>query len=244
MYVFSDGPLDYQISAEVDKVRKLLKQIDWCEVAVFESEKNLGLGKSILAGVTQVFENEDAAIVFEDDLICVPKTYEFLVSALIKYKDNSKVMSVTGWTHPRIAPRNVRTPYFDGKAECWTWGTWSKHWSGMEFSARQLMKMCAQAGIDVEKYGNDLPKMAYQEETQNLWAVRWMYLHILKRGLCLRPPRSLVEHIGFDERATTSAGAERWKNPPLKPVPKNVRWGASVEHPECSTLWKNSILEM
>jgi len=75
------------------------------------------------------------------------------------------------------------------------------------------------------------------ELQKNIWAVRFLYWHILNRGLCLRPPWSMVEHIGFDSEATNTK-AESWiKNPPLKrspPIP--AEWPGPVEHPACSRL--------
>ncbi len=54
----------------------MLRAIDWCKVVICERESNLGLGRSILTGVTEVLNNHESAIVHEDDLICVPGTYD------------------------------------------------------------------------------------------------------------------------------------------------------------------------
>ena len=65
---------------------------------------NLGLGKSIISGVTEVFDKHQSAIIFEDDLVCVSGAYQYLVAALSEYADDTKMMSVTGWTHPKVTP--------------------------------------------------------------------------------------------------------------------------------------------
>jgi hypothetical protein len=216
----------------------MLRAVDWCEVVLCERESNLGLGRSILIGVTEVLDKHESAIVFEDDLICVPGTYEYLCAALRHYQDDDRVMSVTGWTHPLVTPDVVTTlPYFDGRAECLVWGTWARAWPGMETDAKTLMEQCKDQGIDIYRYGADLVEMAKAERRLNIWAVRLLYLHILKRGLCLRPPWSMVEHIGFDADAT-NARTESWiKNPPLKPcAPIPTQWPEPVEHPACSRL--------
>ncbi len=246
LYVFSDAAARKEYEGDVANVRALLKQIDWCDAIVTIRSHNMGLGRSILDGVTQVLHDHESAIVLEDDLVVVPGFYKYMVSAIAHYQSNTRVMSVTGWTHPIITPHNVgNLPYFDGKAECWTWGTWRSRWGGMTNSAVTLMQQCMLAGIDHERYGKDLPKMAIEEEAKNLWAIRWWYLHLLNRALCLRPPYSMVEHLGFDERATTCVGATRWANPPLREcVPIPSQWPEPVEHPDTARLWRLTIGEV
>ncbi len=238
VYAFSDGPHTPEKTSAVVQVRKMLRAIDWCEVILCERENNLGLGRSILAGVTEVLDKHEAVIVFEDDLICVPGTYRYLCAALDQYRNDERVMSVTGWTHPLVTPGDVTDlPYFDGRAECLVWGTWARSWRGMGIDARTLMEQCKNRGIDIYGYGADLVNMAKVELRQNIWAVRLLYLHILKSGLCLRPPWSMVEHIGFDANAT-NANTESWiKNPPLKPCPPlPTQWPVPVENIECTQL--------
>ncbi len=240
LYVFSDGPRTPNQLPAVTQVRQVLHAVDWCEIRLCEREKNLGLGRSILTGVTDVLGQYGSAIVFEDDLICVPGTVAYLAAALDQYRDEPAVMSVTGWTHPRATPPDVTDqPYFDGRAECWVWGTWARAWSGMEQSAPTLIAQCRARGIDIYRYGADLPVMAEEEGWRNIWAVRFLYLHILRGGLCLRPPWSLVEHIGADSRATNAQADDGWANPPLQACPPLPgEWPAPIENPECARLWQ------
>lgn len=222
----------------VTQVRKMLRAINWCEVVLCERETNLGLGRSILSGVTEVLGKHDSVIVFEDDLVCVPGTYQYICAALEHYKYHARVMSITGWTHPRVTPSDIiDQPYFDGRAECWLWGTWARAWQGMEVDAKTLMERCSKQGIDIYKYGTDLVNMAETELARNIWAVRLLYLHILNRGLCLRPPWSMVENIGFDKEATNTKEVCWLKNAALKPCPPiPARWPDSVEHSACAVL--------
>ena len=239
IYIFSDGAKTPEKEHAVKEVRKIIHDIDWCKTIITERDTNLGLGKSILAGITEVLKKDEMVIVFEDDLICVPGTYDYLCAALNYYRDDARVMSVTGWTHPLVTPKDVTDqPYFNGRAECWVWGTWARAWDGMlDHDALSLMKMCEEKGVDVYRYGADLTNMAKAELKQNIWAVRFLYGHIFNHGLCLRPPWSMVEHIGFDKEGT-NAKSESWlKNPPLRSCPSVPnQWPEPVENPECSAL--------
>jgi hypothetical protein len=97
--------------------------------------------------------------------------------------------------------------------------------------------------VAADAYGADLPLMAAAEERQNIWAVRWIYHHLQQGGLCLRPPWSMVEHLGFDALATNAAQATAWANPPLRQVPPLPSfWPPSKEHPEVRVLWHRAYV--
>jgi 2OG-Fe(II) oxygenase superfamily/Glycosyl transferase family 2 len=244
LYVFSDGAKNDVDKPKIQEVRSTINEIDWCEKIVIEQERNLGLGKSVLFGVSKVLSTHKAAIFFEDDLVCVKGTYKYLSTALTEYESSEKVMSVTGWTHPNILPSNLNEmPYFDGKAECWCWGTWARAWKGMEKSTLEIYNECYLNGVDVEKYGSDMPKMALEAEEKNLWAIRWWYFHLLKGGLCLRPPYSLVETTGWDGRGTTiTPEMMEWKNPALRGCPSiPINYPIPTENINCPELWRSAI---
>jgi hypothetical protein len=243
IYAFADGAKSDEDAPNVAKARVLLKAVDWCEVRLIERTENLGLGRNVLAGVSEVAGRHDAFIVWEDDLICVPGTYEWMCAALRHYANEPKVMSVSAWTHPRVTPKDVGgVPYFDARAECWVWGTWKRAWKGVtEETAVQKLAACTARGIAPDQYGSDLPIMAQAEQRQNIWAVRWLYHHLEHGGVCLRPPWSMVEHIGFDAQATNAATATEWANPPLQFAPSiPTRWPEPKEHLAVRKLWQSA----
>jgi hypothetical protein len=239
IYAYSDGPKTPEMAAAVAEVRQILRAVDWCQISIVERPANLGLGQSIRTGVTEVLTRHEAVIVFEEDLVCVDGTYRYLSAALERYKDEPKVMSVTGWTHPRITPAGSGDrPFFDGRGESLVWGTWRRAWRGMEEDAMTLVRRCEERRVDPYAYGADLMDMARMERERNIWAVRFLYLHIVNGGLCLRPPRSLVEHIGDGADATNAPDfGSQWANPPLQPCPPiPTVWPDPVEHPQCRAL--------
>lgn len=244
IHAFADGAKGLQDADAVAAVRRQLRAVDWCEVRLVEREMNLGLGRNVIAGVSEVAARHEAFIVWEDDLVCVPGTYAWVGAALAHYADEERVMSVSAWTHPRVTPAGVgAAPYFDGRAECWVWGAWSRSWRELaDETAVQKMNAAARRGIASDTFGADLPKMAVLEEAKNIWAVRWLYHHLQHGGLCLRPPWSMVEHIGWGDTATQAGAAGEWSNPPLReapPVP--AAWPEPREHPECRDRWAAAI---
>ena len=237
---YADGAKSGDDAAAVAETRALLRAVDWCEVRLTERPANLGLGRNVLAGVTEVAARHEAFVVWEEDLIAVPGAYGWICAALQQYAGDERVMSVTAWTHPRVTPAGLDgAPHFDARAECWVWGSWARAWRGMnEGDALVKMQAALARGLPADAYGSDLPAMAAQEVRKNIWAVRWLYHHFAQGGLCLRPPWSMVEHIGFDPQATNAAGATSWANPSLRPAPPiPSTWPDPAEHPACRALW-------
>lgn len=242
IYAFSDAPASDDKRGRVDQVREQLRQIDWCETVLVERNENLGLGRSILDGVGRVLREHESLLVYEDDLVSVPGAYAYLSAALHAYRNEPQVFSVTGWTHPRVTPGGVGDqPYFDGRSECWVWGCWRRSWEGMERSASAMIEECRRAGIDPRRYGCDLYRMARVEEAANIWAVRFIYNHIRRGALCVRPPWTLVEHIGFGADSTNQPSRAKWQNAGLKPCPPVPdAWPEPRENPECPALWQEA----
>lgn len=241
IHVFADaskGPAD---AAAVAETRALVRAIDWCEVRLTERTENLGLGRNVMAGVSEVAAAHEAFIVWEDDLVCVPGTYDWVCAALRHYANDPRVMSVTAWTHPLITPPGLRgRPFFDARGECWVWGTWARSWRGVvEQTALEKQAAFIARGGRADDCGADLVSMAQVEQARNIWAVRWIYHHLQHGGLCLRPPHSLVEHIGFDASASNAANSTAWANPPLAAAPAiPAVWSEPREHPWSRRLWR------
>ena len=240
IHAFADGARGAADAADVAAVRSQLRAVDWCELRLTERPANLGLGRNVLAGVTEIAARHEAFLVWEDDLICVPGTYAWMGAALAHYAGDERVRSVSAWTHPRVTPPDTgEAPYLDARADCWVWGTWARGWRGMaEENALAKLDRAADRGVAPAAYGADLPPMARAEQSRNLWAVRWLYHHLAYGGLCLRPPWSMVEHIGFDAAATNAGAATDWANPPLRSAPPiPAAWPEPREHPACRWLW-------
>jgi len=244
IHAFSDGPRDASDDAQVAEVRRLLRAVDWADLRLVERESNLGLGRSLVDGVTAVLAQHDSVIVCEDDLVAVPGTVAWLSAALDHYRDDSRVMSVSAWTHPRVTPRDVgAAPFFSARVNTLFWGTWARGWRGMDVgSAADRLAEFARGGGDPAAYGADIPTQAAGERARNIWAVRFIAQHLAQHTLSLCPPWTMVEHIGYDPRATNAVSDPTWEQAaPRKAAPIPARWPASVEHPAVARLWREAV---
>ncbi len=240
VYAFADGAKGTADAGAVADVRALLRAVDWCEVRLTERRENFGLGKNILAGVSEVAARHGALIVWEDDLICVPGTYAWMCAALRHYADDTRVMSVTGWTHPELSG-GAAEPYFDARAEGWVWGTYARAWKGMDEPSRDKLRAGRERGARPFQYGADIALMLRNEARRNLWAVRWVLHHFQHGGRCLRPPVSLVEHLGDDGHGTNVSADSAWRNPELGEASVTSRWPEVVMAPERAARWFGAV---
>ena len=72
VYAFADGARDSADVADVAAVRKMLRAVDWTEMRLVERPSNLGVDRSVVAGISEVLVAHDEIIVCEDDIEMAP----------------------------------------------------------------------------------------------------------------------------------------------------------------------------
>src|ERR1039457_2588842 len=88
LIVFSDGPKLESDSGKVQAVREYLKTIaGFKRVSIIERDENIGLARSIIAGVTEIVEKNGRIIVLEDDMVTSPWFLRYMNEALELYQD-------------------------------------------------------------------------------------------------------------------------------------------------------------
>ncbi len=206
--VFSDGPKTPNLEDAVSSVRKIVKSITGFKgVRIIEREKNLGLGNSIISGVTEVFKTYNKIIVLEDDLITSANFLNFLNSSLNEYEQNKRVFSVTGYTYQmNIEEKYQFDNYFSPRCESLGWGTWKDRWIKADWDIKDF-KIFLKNKSELKKFdkiGSDLIGMLLRQRLGKLdsWAVRWCYTHFKNDALCSYPIISKIVHIGEGGEAT------------------------------------------
>jgi len=243
IYAFSDGPRDASVAADVEAVRAELRAVDWTRIAVIESPVNLGVSEAEQRGITRVLAEHDTVVIVEEDLEFVPGTYAFLCEALARYRDEPRVFGVTAWTHSRVTPPGVTQPYFTERMCALVWGTWRRAWEGMlDATALERRDECLAKGIDPAKGGRDLVESVIHEQMRGFWDLRFN-LHMLARGgLFLYPAHTMVQHIGYDPRATNTPNVQGWDlEPSAAPALERIAWPAVEEYPGSTELWRLSV---
>jgi len=202
LIVFSDGPKKEEDSNRVNEVRKLISEITWCkETVLVSAQENMGLTKSIIAGVTKVLEEHETVIVLEDDLLVGKGFLSYMNAALSLYRDNVQVISISAYIYP--IKKAVPDTFFLRGADCLGWATWKRGWRLFEADGKKLLDELVTRKLEKEfDYEGNYPftdMLKKQTETNSYsWAVLWNASAFLRDKLTLYPYRSLVKHIGIN----------------------------------------------
>ena len=216
LFIFSDGSKGNNDKASVANVREYLKTIQgFKSVKIIEAIENKGLANSIIDGVSKVLENQDSVIVLEDDLVTSPNFLNFMNQALHYYKNNDKILSVSGWSLPLKSLNNLKSDfYFHHRMSSWGWGIWKGRWSEINWDKDYYssIKWNLKKQLGFQKGGYDMPKMLknYLRGKNNSWAIRACYHQYEHNLLTIAPKLSKVNNIGFGTDATHTNNYNRY----------------------------------
>lgn len=203
---FCDGPKENATQIDLEKinqVRALIQKVDWCKNIIIKTkEYNYGLASSIVCGVTEVLTEYEAVIVLEDDIKTSPYFIKYMVDALNYYKDEEKVISISGFNHPIKCDKYTEEIFFFKGADCWGWATWKRGWDLFEIDGQKLLNKLIEKDCiynfdfsGAYKYSKMLKNAI---KTNNSWAVKWHASAFINNKLTVCPVKSLVENVGIN----------------------------------------------
>lgn len=203
LIIYSDAPKTSEAANAVREVREYIRTINGFKtVSIIERDKNWGLSRSIIDGVTKVVNERGRIIVLEDDLVTSPYFLNFMNSALETYQDDEKVMHISGYMFP-IDNTDMPETFFLRTASCWGWATWSRAWRHFEKNPKKLLSEYTEQKIN--RFNMDGAYNFWSQVEQNArgeidtWAIFWYASVFQKDGLCLHPKFSMVSNIGHDD---------------------------------------------
>jgi hypothetical protein len=201
LFVFSDAAKNGDAIPAVEEVRVYVRGIrGFRSVTIVERERNCGLAKSIIGGVTRLSGEFGRVIVLEDDLVTSPYFLKYMNDGLDRYEDCPRVMHISGCTYP-VRVNESSDSYFLRLPLCWGWATWRRAWA--QFSKDiNVMKQFDRGMIYRFNFDGTYD---YWKQLQlnragaiDTWFVFWYATVFLNDGLVLFPRQSLVRNIGMD----------------------------------------------
>jgi len=202
LFIYRDAAKAKQDQDKVQEVRDYVHLVDgFKKITIVERDKNWGLAKSIIDGVTAIVNQYGKIIVLEDDIVTSPHFLRYMNDALDYYQDEDAVMHISGWNYPINTDGLPETIFLRGTS-CWGWATWGRAWQNFEKNPQELSETFSKE--DRYKLDYDGAAGMWSQVTGNLsgklntWAIFW-YASVFKvNGVCLHPATSLVENIGHD----------------------------------------------
>src|SRR3989344_9553516 len=195
LFIAADGPRkntpeDYKKCAQT---REIIKKIDWpCDVKTLFQKENLGCGYGVSTAINWFFDFVEEGIILEDD--CAPdQSFFYFCQELFEYyRDNKKIMHISGDNFQYGKKRGFSSYYFSEYAHGWGWATWRRAWKFFDFNC------------------------VSPEQKKSNWDKQW-YLSVRKqKGLAVLPNVNLVSNIGIGDNSTHTKEPVHYANLPTK----------------------------
>ncbi len=203
-------------SSVCNETRRIIEKVDWnCEVRTLFREENLGCRVGVRSAVTWFFEHVEEGIILEDDCLPDLSFFPFCEQLLERYRDDKRVMCITGNNFQQGQLRGNASYYFSIYTHIWGWASWRRAWDlyDAEMSALPEAKT---SGLlngflrdEATAYWENMFTLT-REGKIDTWDYAWLFSCWANHGLTATPQKNLVSNIGFDERAThtTNRGSE------------------------------------
>lgn len=188
------------------------------EVHIIERDQNMGLGASIIAGVTDIINIYGNCIVLEDDLQTSPLFLDYMNKCLAHYEKRKSVFSISGLSRPhpeRFYPKDYPYDVYVSLVHHPTgWGTWKDRWEQVDWEVR-LFDSVKEYRPMIDAFRrieySEYDALIHQQKTmQNVWSVRFSFAHFVNHAVSICPIVSYINHIGWDSEATNAKGSNQW----------------------------------
>lgn len=215
LFIFSDGPSKEADVEKISEIREYLPTITgFKKVNLVCSVHNKGLARSIIEGVSQVLTDHETVIVLEDDLLTSTNFLSYMNESLTFYRDNKKVLSISGYTFPISFPQvYVYDNYFTRRSSSWGWGTWRNRWNKVDWEVKDYPEFATNsiARKRFNTMGSDMAAMLDKQMKGKIssWAIRWCYHQFKTDTYTAFPSMSKIQNIGFGDTATHTSSIQR-----------------------------------
>ena len=207
VFVFADGAAHPRDLRAVQETRALARSLLEGRADFLERETNLGVDRSVIAGVTQLCDQFGRVVVLEDDDVVSPLFLQFLNRGLRQYKDEPRVMQVSGYMFDVPQLRLQNEAVFLPLTTTLGWATWKRAWDQFDPAAEgwqaRLEDVHVRRRFDLDGRFRYSTMLAQQMKRDvGAWDIRWYYTVFARNGLVLFPPRTLVVNVGIDGSGT------------------------------------------
>ena len=177
------------------------------------------------------FDQEEEGIILEDDCMPAPGFFSFCDQMLFKYRNDSRIFSITGSNTQKGILRGEASYYFSRLNSIWGWASWRRVW---HYYDRELSRYSStEAKTFLENHFSDpiLVKEwlkifnGLKENKIDTWDQQFQFIGFFENGLCITPNVNLISNIGFGEQATHT------KNPDDPNANQEVGEIGDLRHP-------------
>jgi len=199
---------------------------------------NLQCRQRMSTGIDWVFEQVEEAIVLEDDTVPDPSFFWFCEELLGRYRDEPRVMSISGSDFRGDLKRADWSYRFSRYQLVWGWATWRRAW---ELNDRDMTEwpQLRDGGLLDRMFGDQRATEYWTHlfdrahDGMDTWDYGWGLSCWRHGGLAAIPTTNLVSNLGFRSDATHTRVAEGNESPfaalPTAPIELPLRHPEGVE---------------
>lgn len=216
VFIFSDGPKNENVAPKVAEVRAYLDVLEkenvFQSLTIVKAEKNKGLAKSIIDGVTRVMNEYGKAIVVEDDTVLSHDFLDYMNRALDYYAQDPKIWAISGFSRPlKSAEALAEDVYFTQRVSSYTWASWKDRWDKVDWGMKHYPKFFynLKERKRFAQWGIDRPYMMDAQACGKIssWAIRFEYSMVVNNMYSVVPKHSKAICNGNDGSGTHSKKA-------------------------------------
>lgn len=225
LLVAADGPRTRDEAVPCAEARAVIDGVDWdCNVLTNYAATNLGCGIRVHTGIDWALSRFDDVIVLEDDCIPEPTFFYFCEELLERYRDDDRVMHISGNNFQPMQPGTDCSYYFSKYTHAWGWATWRRAWVHFDWALERWPELKLQQVI--EKWCDDPYEQRYWTDifdrmhggVPDVWDYQWNFCCWARNGLSILPAVNLVSNIGDGPDATHTRHPSPFLNRPTWPI--------------------------
>ena len=219
IYLASDGPRS-DVEGEayvVQHVRsEVEKAIDWpCQIFRRYSDLNQGCRLGPANAISWLFEEEEEAIILEDDCVPGEDFLPFCSAMLEHFRGDERIWCISAANFQRGVWRGEGSYYFSRYSLTWAWATWRRCWKHVDLDLMSWPSVRDHGGLlnlfeneDERQYWAAIWERMYSVAMPVTWDYQWNYACFINGGLSIVPNVNLVSNIGFGDAGTHCLDAQ------------------------------------
>lgn len=225
LLVVADGPRFPEEKVKCQEARSIAEKVDWnCEVLRNYSETNMGCKRCVSSGLDWVFSQVEEAIVLEDDCLPAPSFFHFCEVLLEKYRDDERIMMISGDNYQDGQKRGQYSYYFSKYPHIWGWASWRRSWryydvdmkTWPEYKRSGLLHQICESPYEEKRWIEGIEAVLRGE--LNTWDTQWAYACAFQNGLSIVPSSNLVSNIGYGPDATNTRSEQKLPGSPTSDI--------------------------
>jgi hypothetical protein len=165
----------------------------------------------VARGLTSAFQQVEELIVLEDDCIPHPTFFRFCEELLDRYRDDERVMHISGNHFQEQSRRPTPCSYsFCRWNISWGWATWRRAWQHFDLDVRRWPQLRDTDFLDqllkdqraVKEFRRIFDELYNRPGEFDAWDHAWSFACWSQSGFSLLPSTTLVGNVGFGPDAT------------------------------------------